>query len=464
MGGCQPFVPTLSCLPSILPATLFDRQSLRKLCFGNKKLCTKWKTFAYNLVYAKGGCFVKRRDFLALPAGAAVPAFAEQTRTAATSDAKLKVAAVVTEYRWYSHADVICGRLLAGYSANNAWTPSKTHLTSLHRVQTPKNDMGLDLSARHGFRLQSSIPAALAADGKPLGVDAVVFVGEHGDYPFNSSGQHLYPRYELFSQILDVYQRAGRGVPTFFDKHLSYDWHKAKTMFDRVRSMGFPFMAGSSVPLTLRQPDVQPKLETPMTEAACIGYGPLDAYGFHLLEVMQSIVERRKGGESGVAEVEMIEGDGIWTWLDGPGTWAVPLLQAAYAHDPSRTSPDYRGQAKDPVLFRVQYRDGFKAAALMLSPSGNDRTIAVRIAERPQPLSFLFGPPTDRPLPHFDGLVRCIEEMFVTGKELYPAERTLLTTGILSYLFESRRTKATVSTPELRVMYRAPENAWYQKA
>jgi hypothetical protein len=54
--------------------------------------------------------------------------------------------------------------------------------------------------------------------------------------------------------------------------------------------------------------------------------------------------------------------------------------------------------------------------------------------------------------------------MFVTGRALYPSERTLLTTGILSHLFESRRTKATVTNPELSVTYRAPENAWYQKA
>jgi hypothetical protein len=201
-----------------------------------------------------------------------------------------------------------------------------------------------------------------------------------------------------------------------------------------------------------------------MTEAACVGYGPLDAYGFHLLEIMQCILERRKGGETGVTEVEAIEGEAIWSWLAGSGAWAEPLLRAAHAHDPGRRPGLLKEQSKNPVLFRIQYRDGLKAAALMLSPSGNDRTIAVRIPERTEPLSLLFGPRTERPLPHFDGLVRCIEEMFVTGRELYPPERTLLTTGILSFLFESRRTKAPVVTPELAVTYRAPENTWYQHA
>lgn len=405
---------------------------------------------------------MNRRNFLAMPAAAAAPAVAAQQRSAA-SRAK-KVAAVVTEYRWYSHADVVCGRLLGGYSANNVWTPPRTHLVSLYRAQTPANDMSRDLSSRHGFRLAPTIPEALTSAGGKLAVDAVVFVGEHGNYPFNDLGQHLYPRFELFGEILDVYEKAGRGLPTFFDKHFSYDWRKAKTMYDRARRIGFPLMAGSSVPLTIRKPNVQPKLETPMTEAACIGYGPLDAYGFHLLEIMQCILERRKGGETGVQEVEMIDGDAIWNWLSGPGAWAEPLLRAAHAHDPGRRPGSLKEQSKNPVLFRIQYKDGLKSAALMLSPSGNDRTIAVRVPGRAEPISLLFGPPTERPLPHFDGLVRCIEEMFVTGKELYPPERTLLTTGILSFLFESRRARAAVSTPELSVTYRAPENTWYQTA
>ena len=402
-----------------------------------------------------------RRQFVALPA---IAAASSDLHAQSGARSRKKVAAIVTEYRWYSHADVICGRLLGGYSANNAWTPPRTHLVSLYRAQTPNNDMGRDLSARHGFRVYPSIREALTLGGPKLAVDAVVFVGEHGTYPFNDLGQHLYPRFELFSQILDVYQEAGHGVPTFFDKHLSYDWAKAKGLYERVRKLGFPFMAGSSVPLTLRKPDVQPDLNTPMSEVACVGHGPLEAYGFHLLEVMQCIVERRKGGETGVKEVEMLRGDDIWSWLDGQGGWAKPLLEEAHALDASRRPVPMKEQSKNPALFRVSYNDGLRAAALLLSPAGNSRAISVRIPGRTKPLNTMFGPEIDRPLPHFDGLVRCIEEMFVTGKELYPPERTLMTTGILAFAFESLRAKAPVATPELSVRYRSPDKAWYQTA
>jgi len=47
------------------------------------------------------------------------------------------------------------------------------------------------------------------------------------------------------------------------------------------------------------------------------------------------------------------------------------------------------------------------------------------------------------------------EEMFETGVPPYPVERTLLTSGMLDFLMESRfRGYKRVSTPELDVRYR----------
>src|SRR5207237_1253764 len=152
--------------------------------------------------------------------------------------------------------------------------------------------------ARFGFQLSPAIKDALTLGGKALAVDGAVFVGEHGDYPTNEVGQKLYPRYELFSQILDVYEESGRTVPTFFDKHFSYSWEKAEAIYRRAKKLGFPFMAGSSIPVTVRNPPLDPPLGTPITEAVAIGYGDLDAYGFHTLEALQCLVERRKRSET----------------------------------------------------------------------------------------------------------------------------------------------------------------------
>jgi len=99
----------------------------------------------------------------------------------------------------------------------------------------------------------------------------------------------------------------------------------------------------------------------------------------------------------------------------------------------------------------------------MLTPSGNDRTVALQTPAGVQ--TTLFGPPSvTRPLPHFDGLVHCIEDLIVTGREPYPPERTLLTTGALALSFESIRTKQPVAAPGLNITYRAPATPFLQTA
>lgn len=379
---------------------------------------------------------------------------------------KKRVAGVVTEYRHWSHADVVLGRILGGYSANNVHQESRSQLVSLYTDQVPANtDMSRDLAARFGFKIYPTIREALTLGGERLAVDAVVFVGEHGQYPDNELGQKMYPRYELFSQILEVYEKSGRVVPTFFDKHLSYSWEKAKGLYDRAKRLGVPWMAGSSIPVTIRTPLLDIPLETPVEEAVCVGYGPHDAYGFHLLESLQCMVERRAGGETGIDAVEWIAGAKVMEWLGGEGKWARPLIDEALKRNPRRKQVSLEEEIRNPVLFRLEYKSGLRAACLIVGPSGAEWTFAMRRKGAAQMESTFFGlPQPGRPLPHFDGLVRCVDEMFQTGKPVYPVERTLLTTGALALLFESKRRGARVATPELAVSYRAPKEAWFQRS
>ena len=382
--------------------------------------------------------------------------------TGRAPQSKPRIGAVVSEYRWYSHADVICGRVLDGYSANGIWTPSRMQLVAVHTDQIPANDMSRDMAARAGFKICPTIADALTAATGKLAVDGVLFICELGDYPRNADGQKLYPRFEQFSQILDIYEAAGRGVPTFFDKHFSYDWTKAEKLFQRARRLRFPLMAGSSAPLGPRTHDYFPELETPMTAAAAIGNGAIEDYGFHLLEVAQSLIERRKGGETGIAEVEYISGSDIWQWCDSArGAWSKPLLEAAHfaAPDPR---PSRLEDAKDAALFRLRYNDGFQLAAIQIPEADPARKVAIRIPGRAAPVSTAFDVRVGRPLPHFDGLVHCIDEMMNTGKEPYPPERTLLTTGALALCFDAKRARQALDTPQLNIRYRAVENTYYQ--
>ena len=411
-----------------------------------------------------------RRDLLG--AGLAAPALmakAAPQPPSSQGDRRTKTAAIVTAYRYYSHADVLVGRLLTGYSPNAIWEPSNTHIVSMHTDQMPVNtDQTRDQAARSGFKIYPTIREALTLGGNTLAVDGVVFIGEHGDYPINDLGQQLYPRFELFSQILDVYEQTGRSVPTFFDKHFSYSWEKAETIYRRAKKIGFPFMAGSSIPLTIRKPALDPPLETPITEAVALGYGDPDAYGFHTLEALQCIVERRKGGETGIASVEWIEGgEAIQAWRDGPGAWSTPLfkplLEEAKRLAGLPESWLSEEHSKKPVLFVLRYRDGLRAAVMVLTQNvGWSTAIRVKGEDRPQTVAYSF--PVERPLPNWDGMARSVDRFLATGQPPNPVERTLLVTGALAFCFASKKAGKAVDTPQLAISYRGPAHSWFQTA
>ena len=367
----------------------------------------------------------------------------------------------------YSHAAVIIGRLLEGYSPDGIFTEPRTHLVSMYTAQVPSNDLSRGLAQKYGFPIYPTIKDALTLGGGDLAVEAVCFIGEHGDYPWNERGQHLYPRYELFEQIVEVFRRTGKTAPVFSDKHFSYSWSKAKQMYGWSRELNFPLMAGSSIPLTMRSPALEIPYGAEIDHAVVLGYGELDAYGFHTLEALQAMVERRKGGETGIRAVEWIEGDAVWKWRDGAGRWSVPLLEAALSRYPEPKPGRLEDNVKKPAAFLLEYRDGMRAAAYMLEGQVRGWSFAAKMKGRSEPVSTCFrqgDEPGSRPLPHFDGLVHSIEELFVTGKPLYPVERTLLTTCTLSLLFESRAWKRRIESPELAVSYRAPRNCYFQRA
>ena len=103
-----------------------------------------------------------------------------------------------------------------------------------------------------GFKIYPTIAEALRCGGDKLAVDAVMIIGEHGQYPRNEKGQTEYPRYQFFKQIVEVYKNSNRVAPVYNDKHLSWKWEWAKEMVETAKSMGFPLMAGSSEPVTVR--------------------------------------------------------------------------------------------------------------------------------------------------------------------------------------------------------------------
>jgi hypothetical protein len=374
-----------------------------------------------------------------------------------------KVAAVVTEYRKWSHADVILRNLLNGYPDG---TRPDMELVSLYTDQVPKKgDMSRDLAKKHGFKIFEKIADCLTLGGKSLAVDAVLSIGEHGTYPDNEKGQKLYPRRRFFEQITAVFEKSGKSVPVFSDKHLSQSWEDAKWMYDRSRKMMFPFMAGSSVPVTWRKPNLVLPKGCELVGAVQVGYGPFEGYGFHALEGLQCMVERRKGGETGVKAVTCHSGKGMWEAFDKE-PWAKPLLDVQLKMVKNHAAGDMRElteKAEDAGIFDVEYRDGLRAFVVMPNRwihenDGGSFYFACQRkgVEKPDACQFYLQQPD--PFAHFAELTKAIDSMVRTGHAPYPVERTLLTTGILDAVMTSRHEKGKrVETPYLAIEYKPTE-------
>jgi hypothetical protein len=374
-------------------------------------------------------------------------------------DKPKQVAAVVTEYRRHSHADVIVGKIIEGFNYDNKDRP-RMRLASLYVDQFPKGDMSRQLAKKYKFPIYDTIEGAVTLGRKQVSVDGVICVGEHGNYPTNKRGQILYPRRRFFEAVTNVFAKYKRSVPVFNDKHLAATWEDARWMYDRSRELHVPFMAGSSVPVTWRRPPLRLDRKVQLVEAVQIGYGPFEGYGFHALEGLQCLAERRRGGETGVRAVQCLQGEEMWRAMD-KGTWSRTLLETAMTRVSAHAKGDYRKATvkSDAGVFLIEYRDGFKGAVAIMNGwayegDGGAFTCAVRIRGQEKPVSTLFYLQQPDPFAHFTALVRAIDAMVQTGHAVYPVERTLLTTGILDAIMISRAEKnRRVETPHLAIRY-----------
>jgi len=377
---------------------------------------------------------------------------------------KLKVAAVITEFTYRSHAHVILENFLKPYLFNGQITDPGCEVVSLYVDQFPAGEMSRQVAKDYKFNIYPTIAEALCTGGKQLTCDAVLSIGEHGNYPTNAKGQHEYPRKRFFDEIVAVFRSSGRAVPVFNDKHLSYRWDWAKEMVDTARDMKFGLMAGSSVPLAERRPPLELPADAQMVEALSIHGGGVESYDFHGLEVLQSMVEARRGGETGVARVRFLTGDPLWKAADD-GQWSPQLAAAALAadfgpdHDLTRSvlargkSP--KGEAVDIYGILLEYRDGLKGTALRVPTGGGTRwhfACRLKSEDKPRATSYYVGPWDNRCL--FKALSHAIQTHFREGRAPYPVERTLLTSVVLDAAMDSRIANGKpIEAPQLEVRY-----------
>jgi hypothetical protein len=379
--------------------------------------------------------------------------------------------------RKYSHAQHFVDRFLEGYGWEGQWHHPSVDLVALYVDQFPENDLSRDRMKRFNVPIYGTIEEALTRGTSKLAVDGVVIVGEHGCYPRNELDQTLYPRYQWFKQVVDIFERSSRAVPVFNDKHLSTRWPECVEMVADSKRLGFPFLAGSSLPFTWRLPSIDIPLNAPLIESVSVAYGGVDSYDFHALETAQCMSERRAGGETGVKRIHAMRGSQMWEALRQSDS-TQKLFSAALSRSHTvKAPPGYtifpptidwaRRASPEAIAYFIEHNDGFRTTIFLCSQLVEDFTYA-GMTKDGQMLScqmhLPMPPRSATTADFFNPLAHFIEEMVINHDAPYPIERTLLTSGMTLNAVTSLHRNAPLETKDLNVHYSAPTESLFWKA
>lgn len=396
---------------------------------------------------------------------------------AAETGERKKVAFLGTVVFRHSHAQHFLDRHCMGYTWGGRWQSPRFDVASVYIEQQQKEgDLSAERIAKYKLKQYSTIADALTLGTGKLAVDGVVIIGEHGEYPTNAKGQRRYPRYDWFKQVVKVFEASGKSCPVFNDKHLSTEWSECVEMVEDSKRLGFPFLAGSSLPVTWRFPSIDMPVDTPLKESVCVGYGGVDSYDFHALETAQCMSERRRGGEVGITAVTALKGDALWAEMERSDREDTRKLFVA-AMTRSHNLPVEGGFPAAPVTYEwgkrvmqgttayfIEHRDGFRTT-MFLCPIQDFNYAGMRSDNGEIISCQMYLPmPThgSTTADFFNPLARHIETLVLEGQTPYPVERTLLTSGMVIGGVESLATGGNrFETPEMAVRYSNPMGAAY---
>ena len=367
-----------------------------------------------------------------------------------------------------SPARQIGDRFLIGYPRQGRWRRPPMDVVSLYVDRTPEADQSRERAADFGFSIYPSVAETLRCGTGRLAVDGVLVLAGQGEY---SSAESSGP--DLVEPMVEVFEEDLRAVPVYWDQPLGLA--QARKMVEASRQLKFPVLAGSSLPMTWRLPPLELPIGCRVEQALMVGIGSRHSDRYRALETMQAMVERRRGGETGVRSVQSVSGQAVWR-AGSRGRWSQELLEAAVARSDSlqgKTLKDGRPRdlvnsgelprlVEHPEACLVDYSDGMRAAVLMLNGAVGDFTFAARLRDVSEAPSTQFLLPPEPNRAGSTCLAARIEDLIQSGRSPIRPERAWIASGILDRWMESgKKGGLALETPELTLEYRPPAESCF---
>ena len=375
-----------------------------------------------------------------------------------------KLTFLLEEFSTPSPSQQLLDRFLMGYPRNGGFHKPAVGGISVYLPPTSESDFGM---RREDFNLKVAPTVEQAVDG----ADAVVIVPRRPGAMAN----------DRFSQI--ALARLPDGAACFIHGALSSNLDRGRALAKLAASRRIALLAGTPLSVTWRLPEVELPRDTALSEALVVvqinpppnqtpnsaqagSQGTLAGAELNALEGLLPVIERRRGGESGVRSVRLLEADEVWR-AGRRKLWSWPLLAAALSrsHSP-QGDPVLDGRTQDivglglvpklarrPQAWLLEHRDGLRTSILVLDGVVGDFNFAVRAADGRIFSAQLFRapPPVEQ---HFSLLAAAVEDFFESRKTPWPLERNLLIAGLLE-TFRSPATRGgeAVAAPGLNIAY-----------
>ncbi|MEE3370540.1 MAG: hypothetical protein VX346_14470 [Planctomycetota bacterium] len=411
-----------------------------------------------------------RRTFLKATSAAVVAAPMVPVSEAAPKKRK-RVAIVGASWRREEPTMHLAERLLAGYPYAGKWQRPPVDIVAVCMQQRPDDDLTEARAAEFGFGTYPTVAAALRCGGTHLAVDGVLLIDAAVAGRSDRQPRRGTTAASLLRQVVDVFQQEERAVPVFNYHQLGEGWDGAGGISEPAQRLEFPLLAGSVLPVTWRLPALELPLECVVEEALIVGGAP-DPADYQALDALQCMVERRRGGETGVATVEVLRGDAVWAAAEQQ-RWSHSLLEAALSRSDIMMGENVHPKdmanngevprlVKSPAAYCIEYLDGLRATVLNFHGAVGDYTFAARIQGTRQLQSTQFLLPVHRDGLAASCLVHQIVEMLMRGTSPRPLERSQLVTGLWRRCRSAWGAgQSARATPELRIRYRAPRSSQF---